>query len=129
VADFLLDHDVHPELGVMLKGLGHRATRAYDLGFAAAEDAEILLTAARSGHILVTCNQGHFTALHYAWLLWPTAWRVAGQQHAGILGLPQLRRRDCGQWAAAIDHLVMSRQARLTNELHLWDAGRWVQQP
>lgn len=83
--EFHLDQNVPGRLVAPLRPLGYTAYTARDLGLALAEDAEHLLAAWQADRVLVTKDR-NFYALHFAWRLWPSAWRVPSPpEHAGIL--------------------------------------------
>jgi hypothetical protein len=88
MADFHIDQNTPPSLAPALRGVGHLALTARDLGMRQARDAEHLLHAAQNHRIVVTRDKD-FLELHLAWLRWPVAWGVSpAPRHAGILVIP-----------------------------------------
>jgi hypothetical protein len=106
----------------LLQARGHAATTARDQRLTRAKDAEQLLAAAEHGWVLVTHNASHYKALHDAWLIWSTAWRVPSA-HAGILVLPHAPPPAV---AREID-IFLSAGWPLANALYFWrQIGGWV---
>jgi Domain of unknown function (DUF5615) len=79
-----LDHNVARELADHLRGLGHVAHTARELGMDRAGDEAHLALAARSDWTLITHNAGDFRLLDAAWRQWMREWGVE-KHHAGIL--------------------------------------------
>jgi predicted nuclease of predicted toxin-antitoxin system len=72
-----------------LRGLGHDARHASEIGMHAADDDEHLIAAARDRRIIVTENEDDFALLHDAWIRWQREWNVPTHwRHAGILIVP-----------------------------------------
>jgi predicted nuclease of predicted toxin-antitoxin system len=74
-----------------------------------ADDAELLRIAGRAGLILVTADDD-FATLHAAGTI----------EHAGVLLIPEFRRRDAERIAAAVVSLLESGRPN-ARELLAWD--------
>jgi len=88
MARLCLDNDIAVRVAIILRGAGHQVVTTREIGLARASDAELLLTAAQRGWILVTHNADDFTLLDDGWHRWSAAWGIP-VVHAGILLLPQ----------------------------------------
>ncbi len=128
MADFYADQNISLDLIALLRGRGHTAITARDLGLERARDDEHLLVAAERGRMLLTYNRDDFELLHDAWRRWSRAWQVTAA-HAGILIAPHPPHRSVAEAAREIDSLLASGYP-LANELYRWrPVGGWVRRP
>ncbi|HEY7068272.1 MAG TPA: DUF5615 family PIN-like protein [Chloroflexota bacterium] len=89
MAAFYLDNDVSVDLADLLRAEGHAVYVTRDLGAAAHNDAQQLLSATTTYKaLLVTHNYKDFLLLNRAWLLWSAHWQQT-EAHAAILVLEQ----------------------------------------
>jgi hypothetical protein len=110
----------------MLKGRGHDARTAVDVGMSHATDEDHLLTAARNGWTLVTNDAEDFILLHDAWHRWSREWRVT-PTHSGILIAMQTWKAE--RLAAEVEEFL-GRGLPLENRLYQWKwTGSWPQRP
>jgi predicted nuclease of predicted toxin-antitoxin system len=127
MADFYVDHDVAIQVADRLRGYGHTAVLARDLGLERAPDYEHVLTAALANRILLTRNWGDFKLLHGAWLHWTQAWQVT-VVHAGILVVEHQPPSRLAQEVDALIHLLYGHGQTLANRLYRWRvATGWVE--
>ena len=128
MADLYVDQNISFDLIALLRGRGHTAVTARDLGLERARDDEHLLVAAERGRTLLTYNRDDFELLHDAWRRWSTAWQATAT-HAGILIVPPPPHRSVAEAAGEVDSLLASGYP-LANELYRWrPVGGWVRRP
>ena len=70
MADFYADQNISLDLIALLRGRGHTAVTARNLGLERARDDEHLLVAAERDRLLLTYNRDDFELLHDAWHRW-----------------------------------------------------------
>lgn len=126
---FYLDEETPAGLAPWLVDRGHFATTTRAEGRKSVPDYRQLWFAADQNWTVVTLNRKDFIALHGAWLLWSHEWGVQ-PEHAGILLLPPVLRREYAAVAAVIDVHVRDPDTRLVNNLFAWRrAAGWMRSP
>ena len=104
----LLDEDVRPLLGQVLRDRGHDVVAVNQLGLNAADDSEVLERAVEEGRALLTHNVEHFVVL-------ATQYAEKNWEHHGIIVSDQL---PIGVLLARVSRLLARKQAEdLTNSL------------
>lgn len=124
----MLDENLTPRLGVLLRNRGHVAHDVKGSPLQGANDPTVLLEAAQAGLTVVTQDRLGFTDLHLAWIIWPVAWRTFPTPvHQGILTVAQLPAMRAAEVADALNEFLATGRSA-TNALFDWRPVRgWEQ--
>jgi hypothetical protein len=117
VSRLYLDSDVSLRVVPALRAQNHEVLTSRDAGLAHAGDYMQLLTAMRTGRVLITHNRSDFVLLHHAWLVWPRELGVSFPPHPSILVLDQAPVSD---YTTALLKILEDIATLQANSLYWW---------